>query len=434
MELNFKGYTFIYENDSKDLEKFIGDYSELISTIRLVFKISENDVFNISYVDVDGHFDILNQNEYNQVLSYHMSKLDDPIKITIKKRLRVDPSSISLQQSNPIISNNEKQMSNSDLNEINRNIFISKVEIVETLSQLFNTSLKEMEKNIKKTIIKPKITSHVIAQRVNSISISSTKCDNSLMFANENNHIRNCSICNSDIKPKYTCTICPNFNVCMYCENEHPNHPLLTLNNLEYFGKTNFIFNHYKTSSPVKMTLMLKSEISEICTDQVAKLEFLIINKSHLLLSENELMLTAINNIGFNIENRIIKKILVPTEGNSIETIEIKSPSKSGLYVFDIILLHNSLKLCFQPIRIKIKVIDKRVSRSMMNMSTHFDIDSFFYGFPGLSTKLSYNQKIQLVNLINDKLTNLSLYNISEIFENNMYDFDKSLNQILNIT
>jgi hypothetical protein len=453
MELNFKGYCFIYKSIFHEFDKFIGNFDELMSAIKLIFKIDKNNSINISYIDCDGNFDIIDQNKYNEVLTYHMNKHDEFINIEIKNVIKLNPSKFINSAENlenfSLISEN-KENPKYDYNEIKKILKANNNELIKCIDKSIKESIMSLENGTKK-LCNDRINKYhnlIIIKQDSFCILNDFKLENNLycdiipIDEFRSNHI--CNICNSwDLKPKYICTICNNFYICIFCEKEHSNHPLLTTIADSFFDKDKILINYFKDNrynkilkqlvfnkDPINLHIIVINNIKEMLTNEKYLLEIKIFNLSKNIIKPKELILTTMNNSFFKIENKLIESYIPKYEGSIIESIEIISPNRAGQYSFEIGLIHSHAIIQYTTIKIIINVYETKYNNSSYN---YISLDNFFLSYPKIISNLSFDHKLQIINMIKEKLTNLNLSDINKVLESNNYEFDKSLNQILNI-
>jgi hypothetical protein len=489
MEFDFKGYCFSFETLNKELEKFIGNYQDLKSTVKQLFKINNDIDIQLSYIDCDGCFDISSQNTYNQVLSYHTHKYEEFINILVKKQIKLNgvpennhinyDDEVMFSRDRSFIENTNKDIAilRAELNDLKKSIEHNQKETIDTFQVILENAFKKLEERIVKSSKSERISSCNITPHNSTSLIANSmlmiKEANFEILSNgqdyqdyqEMNELDNddinyvakktetpqffCCICNSlDISPKYTCMICNSFYVCPYCEVEHSNHPLITLvNPLQFYNKEKLCFyvfndktktfkkyfnsirNYFTNKGVLQMQLVCKQNFTFMKPLQKTYLDIIIYNLSSAVILDDELMLTAINNGSFKVESKLICKSIDKYDGFISERIAIQAPSRSGIYNFDIILMHESSKLEYDPIKLKITV-----TAGVEDFFTcDQDIEVYFRGYPNIKNKLNLNQKIEIKNMIEEKVTNLSLFKIDNILQSFNYDYDKALTKILNL-
>jgi hypothetical protein len=496
MEFDFKGYCFSFDNDNKELEKFIGNYQDLKKTIKQVFKISDDTDINISYIDCDGCFDISSQNSYNQVLSYHTHKYEEFINILVKKQIKLNndlpnghhginfEEEFGFSKDRSLLENTNKDIAilRTELHELKKGFEDNKKDMLDAINSMLENSLKKSEERIVKTVGKTdKLTysqtpSFSSADRSNSLIVikennfeiqGGLHPDDGEDFAyNDHNDVHEvdggdinylekstpqffCCICNSlDITPKFTCMICTSFYICPYCEMEHSNHPLITLvqptsfynkeklalyvsneKNKSFKKYFNSIKNFFTRKGVLQMQLVLKSEVQFMKPLQKCSIEITIFNLSSSVILEDELLITAVNNGSFKVESKLVSKAIDKYDGNTTEKIVIQAPNRSGIYNFDLILLHDSKKLEYDTVQMKITV-----ATAMEDFfSCDKDLEVYFRGYPNIRNKLNVSQKFEIKNMIEDKITNLSLFKIDNILQTYNYDYDKAMNKIFGL-
>ena len=449
MELNFKGYHLNYKNVTQEFDKFIGNFEELLSTIKILFKIEKNNSISISYVDCDGHFDIINQNKYNEVLSYHMNKNDEFINIAIKDliRNRSEFTYLDHSQNYSLMNENKEIYSNNENYEMKKFIKNNNKDLIGLIDKTIKEYIMPLENIMKKLNLSNKKYKNLMINQENFSFIKNIKDpDNDINSYMNNvnefksNHI--CKVCNSwDMKPKFNCTICHNFYLCTFCEKEHSNHPLITICDDDVFNKDKILLNYLNNHNSISFNKQLflhkdrlnfhinvMNNITEMIPNEKYSLDIQIINLSNFLVKPKELILTGFNNCFFKIENKIVDKLISNKQGNVVESIQIISPNREGQYYFEIGLIHSYAIINFNSVKININVFQNNYISY-----NYVSLDNFFLSFPNIITKLSFDHKLQIINIMKEKLTNLDLSDIDRILECNNYEFDKSLNQILNI-
>jgi hypothetical protein len=482
MEFDFKGYCFTYDNDNKELEKFIGNFQDLRQTIKQLFKINEDTDINISYIDCDGCFDISSQNSYNQVLSYHTHKYEEFINILVKKQIKLSvevngnqhyDDEMSFSKDRSLIENTNKDIAilRGELRELKKSFEDSRKDLLLSIDGLLEQSFKKFEDRMTKAVMKTEKTisqTPVFNSGKSNSYISIKEASFEIMGNHEEYHDTQeveenninyldtkttsqffCCICNSlDISPKYTCMICNSFYICPYCEMEHSNHPLITLvpptsfynkerlglyvfndKNKPFKKYFNSIRNYFTNKGVLQMQLVLKSDVQFMKPLQKCALEVLIYNLSNSVILEDELLVTAINNGSFKVESKLLYKAIDKYDGVISEKILIQAPNRSGIYSFDIILLHDSKKLEYDTIQMKITV-----ATGMEDFfSNDKDLEVYFRGYPNIRNKLNASQKVEIKNMIEDRITNLSLFKIDNILQTYNYDYDKAITKIFGL-
>lgn len=517
MELNFKGYRFIYDNINKQYDKFIGNYTELVKIITHVYNVDSGKI-KMYYQDCDGEFNISSQNDYNQVLGYHTQKNEDNITILIKRDINVSNILNSANMTESRINLDSQKMKMDAINKYKKSIIdetltkeLSNMKLeIENLKNMINTNkddmkgmlhevmggyFKGLEDTMKKSLSRNstytpysnynsqlgyswnnkeedrgdykydvKNCEICTGNKLEILTANTENCntnndESNIDYGNSNNDYningnvedyclielnkssKICGICNSvDVIPKFICYICEDLYICHNCEIKHCNHPLLTISKVPYFQKERlYLYSLTKKKAKdddikvIKAILANKSSIqmqiiSHKNNDFVMKFNEKIIfpieifNLSSTIIYGGELLITAVNNNVFKVDNKTIETA-IKKKGSVLVNLELISPFKIGIYEFEIIIMHVSRKIEFDPLKLRIKVVTETLD----------DLELFYKDFPSLKASLSRDQKIQLMNCITEKLTNLTLYEINLILERNKYDLDLSFLEIMNI-